>query len=98
MTALVWLIGLITNILNPIGMVLAIFALSLGDWDIYLVPLIFGVDGLIYGFWAWNYEVAPRMFWIKSRTELFDSRVGCAIGYFISFFNSAMVVMVLIMA
>lgn len=95
MVALLWIISVLTNILNPIGLISACFMLSEGDTEIFSFPIVMGVIGIVFGFLAWGYTVAPRMFWVSSRLGLFENRIGCALGYGLSFFNSTVAVMVL---
>lgn len=95
MIVLVWIISLITNILNPIGLIAACFLLAEGDMDMFLLPLIMGGVGLIYGFLTWGYGIAPRMFWVKSSLSLFDLRVGAALGYGLQFLTSTVAIMML---
>ena len=42
--------------------------------------------GFVLGFTNWALDVPPRFFWTKSRVELFDNRVGNALGYAVIFF------------
>lgn len=98
MIAIVWLISIITNILNPIGLVATGLLFGSGEVDLsfFIFPLIMGVVGLIYGFATFEFGIAPRMFWVKSRVSLFDMRVGAALGYFLSFFNSVVAIQALL--
>lgn len=95
MVAIVWLISVITNILNPIGMISACFLMAEEGFDLFIVPAIIGIIGIVYGFATFNFNVSPRMFWIKSSVALFDMRVGAALGYGLTFFNSTVAIMVL---
>ena len=47
---------------------------------------ICAVIGIILGFTGWAEDVAPRMFWVKSRLELMDSKVGYALTLGIQMF------------
>lgn len=96
MVAIVWLISTITNILNPIGLILfCIWLVPELGFSAAILPLIVGVVGLVFGFVTFSYEVAPRMFWVKGKVGIFDMRMGAAFGYFISFFNSTVALMCL---
>ena len=52
----------------------------------FIVGAILAAIGLIVGWSAWGREVPPRWFWVKSKLELFDNRVGNAFSYAIQFF------------
>lgn len=95
MTALVWIISVITNFLNPIGMIATCLLLAEGEVDMFILPLIMGGVGVIYGFATFEYGIAPRMFWVKSKVSLFDMRVGAALGYGLQFLNSTVAIIVL---
>lgn len=95
MVALVWIISVLTNILNPIGLFAFFMYLSEGDTDLFILPLIMGGIGLVYGFATFGFNVAPRMFWVKSKVGIFDMRVGAAFGYGLAFFNSVLAIMLL---
>ena len=47
---------------------------------------ICAIIGIIIGFTGWVEEVPPRMFWVSSRVELFDSKIGYALTLGIQFF------------
>lgn len=96
-TAIAWLVSLIVNIVNPIGMLACCFMVADGLFEALIVPACIAPLGFIFGIFCWKENVAPRMFWVKSRTELFDSRVKSAFGYMFSFFNCACAVVALLM-
>lgn len=95
MTALVWLVSFITNLLNPIGLIIAclLFCSGVVDLSFFIFPLIMGIVGFIFGFATFSYDAAPRLFWIKSRVGIFDLTIGRAFGYLISFFSSTVAIM-----
>lgn len=96
MIVLVWIITTITNLLTPIGLISTCFLAAEGDGDMFILPAILAAVGLVYGIFSWNYEVAPRMFWVKSKLELFENRVGCAIGSALTFFCSTVAIEVIV--
>lgn len=90
---LMLIITKITNILNPIGMIIALLA---GDLD-FVIPLVCGIIGCVYGFLTWGYTVPPRvLFWTESPLGLTNMRLGSTIGSGITFFNSAVAIMALL--
>lgn len=95
-TVLVWLISVICSIVNPFGILILIAFLCEEKYDLLLVPAIAGGVGFLFGFIFWDEMVAPRMFWVKSRTEVFDNRVNIASKYMFSFFNCACAVVWLV--
>lgn len=89
MAVFCWIISKLTNLLCPIGIIIALcLFLDAGEFSMWIAPICAAVLGLIFGFVSWQYDVAPRMFWVKSRFELFDSRVGAALGSAVTFFFS----------
>lgn len=96
MIALVWIISKITNLLNPIGLIATCLLVADGEIDMFIVPLIMGIVGMIYGFLSFEYDIAPRMFWVKSRLGIADMRVGATLGYGMSFFNSTVAIIALV--
>lgn len=89
----------IWKIIGPLAMVIGIvyFAgvLLNSDWtdevpmDMPTTCILGGicaVIGIIIGFTGWAEDVAPRMFWVKSRVDLFDSKIGYALTLGIQFF------------
>lgn len=51
-----------------------------------ILGAICGVIGIILGFTGWAEDVAPRMFWIKSKTELLDNKIGYALSMGVQMF------------
>jgi len=92
-TAITWIVTKICNLLNPLGLLafllMALMCIEGGFWLPLIVPAIFGIIGLIFGIFCWDETLAPRMFWVKSRTDIFEKKVGAAIGYMLGCFNSA---------
>ena len=89
MIVLIWFINLllpIINILGLMGMFYVIGELEFdnGEW-FWWVSLASFVPGFLFGLLAWNYDVPPRWFWVKSKLGLFENLVGSAFGYGISF-------------
>lgn len=41
---------------------------------------ILAIFGIILGFTGWAEDVAPRMFWVKSKVELLDNKFGYALS------------------
>ena len=92
---LMWAISIVTNILNPIGMISFCFLLGEGDLD-FTFPLISGGIGFVYGLLTWGFTVPPRLLlWTGSLFGLFEMRLGSAIGSGITFFNSTIAIIVL---
>ncbi len=92
---LMWAISIVTNILNPIGMISFCFLLGEGGLD-FTLPLIIGGIGFVYGLLTWGFTVPPRLlFWTGSLFGLFEMRLGSAIGNGITFFNSTIAIIVL---
>lgn len=85
-------ISIVTNILNPIGMISFCFLLGEGGLD-FTLPLIIGGIGFVYGLLTWGFTVPPRLlFWTGSLFGLFEMRLGSAIGSGITFFNSTIAI------
>jgi len=97
MIVIVWIITKLTNLLAPIGLIATCFLAAEGEGELFIVPAILAAVGLVYGMFSWRYEVAPRMFWVKSKLELFDNRVGCAIGSALTFFCSTVAIETIIL-
>ena len=90
------IITIVTNILNPIGMIAALFLFGEGELN-FVLPLIFGIIGCVYGFLTWGYTVPPRvLFWTESPLGLTNMRLGSTISSGITFFNSTVAVMLFI--
>ena len=93
---LMLIITKITNILNPIGMIIALLLFGAGDLD-FVIPLVCGIIGCVYGFLTWGYTVPPRvLFWTESPLGLTNMRLGSTITSGITFFNSAVAIMALL--
>ena len=83
-TAFLWVFQKISPILTVLG-ALVLFGGGF-EWYEFIVGVILAVLGLIVGWSTWGQEVPPRWFWVKSKLELFDNRVGNAISYALQFF------------
>ena len=90
MTALLWLIQKIAPITNIVGLLVLLSELAYGDIGIgthvYFLAGGLALAGFILGFTNWALDVPPKFFWTKSRVQLFDNRVGNALGYAVIFF------------
>ena len=90
MTALLWLIQKIASITNLVGLLVLLSEIGFGDIGIgthvYVLAGGLALAGFILGFTNWALDVPPKLFWTKSRVQLFDNRVGNALGYAIIFF------------
>ena len=53
---------------------------------VYLLAGGLALAGFILGFTNWALDVPPKFFRTQSRVELFDNRVGNALGYAVIFF------------
>ena len=83
-TAFLWVFQKISPILTVLG-ALVLFGGGF-EWYEFIVGVILAVLGLIVGWSTWGREVPPRWFWVKSKLELFDNRVGNAFSYALQFF------------
>ena len=83
-TALLWVFQKISPILTIFG-ALVLFGGGFEGYE-FIVGGVLAVLGLIVGWSAWGQEVPPRWFWVKSKLELFDNRIGSAFGYAVQFF------------
>ena len=90
MTALLWLIQKIASITNLVGLLVLLSEIGFGDIGIgthvYVLAGGLALAGFILGFTNWALDVPPKLFWTKSRVQLFDNRVGNALGHAIIFF------------
>lgn len=96
-TAIVWFVTLIVNIANPFGMLAFLLMFTESHYDALLIPACIAPLGFVFGIFCWSENIAPRMFWVKSRTDLFGSRVKSAFGYMLGFFNLACLITGLVM-
>jgi hypothetical protein len=83
-TAFLWVFQKISPILTVIG-ALVLFGDGYKGYE-FIVGAVLAVFGLIVGWSTWGQEVPPRWFWVKSKLELFDNRVGNAFSYALQFF------------
>ena len=83
-TALLWIFQKISPILTVLG-ALVLFGGGAEGYE-FIVGAVLAVLGLIVGWSAWGQEVPPRWFWVKSKLELFDSRIWNAFSYAFQFF------------
>ena len=90
MTALLWFLQKIAHITNLVGLLVLLSEIAYGDIGIgthvYALAGGFALAGFILGFTNWALDVPPKFFWTKSRVQLFDKRVGNALGYAVIFF------------
>ena len=90
MTALLWLLQKIAPITNLVGLLVLLSEIGFGDIGIgthvYVVAGGLALAGFVLGFTNWALDVPPKFFWTKSRVQLFDNRVGNALGYAVIFF------------
>ncbi|MBO7492578.1 MAG: hypothetical protein J6T87_00360 [Bacteroidales bacterium] len=75
---------------NPIRLILLLSELSFNDigigMHVYVLAGGLALAGFILGFTNWALDVPPKFFWTQSRVQLFDNRVGNALGYAVIFF------------
>ena len=83
-TAFLWVFQKISPILTILG-ALVLFGGGFKGYE-FIVGAVLAVFGLIVGWSTWGQEVPPRWFWVKSKLELFDNRVGNAFSYALQFF------------
>ena len=90
MIALLWLLQKIAPITNLVGLLMLVSELVHGDIGIgthvYVIAGVIALAGFVLGFTNWALDVPPKFFWTKSRVQLFDNRVGNALGYAVIFF------------
>ena len=90
MTALLWFIQKIAPITNLVGLLVLLSEIAYGDIGIgthvYVLAGGFALAGFVLGFTNWALDVPPKFFWTQSRVQLFDNRVGNALGYAVIFF------------
>ncbi|MBR3572242.1 MAG: hypothetical protein IKN99_03225 [Bacteroidales bacterium] len=60
-------------------------AIAIGTY-VYVLAGGLALAGFILGFTNWALDVPPKFFWTKSRVQLFDNRVGNALGYAVILF------------
>ena len=53
---------------------------------VYVLAGALALAGFVLGFTNWALDVPPKFFWTKSRVQLFDNRMGNALGYAVIFF------------
>ncbi len=90
MTVLLWLIQKIAPITNLVGLLVLLSEIGYSDIGIgahvYVLAGGLALAGFVLGFTNWALDVPPKLFWTKSRVQLFDNRVGNAFGYAVIFF------------
>lgn len=98
MAFLALVVGFLTNIMSPLGMLMLLGYLMEGMLDSYqfVIAGIAAAIGLVFGFVSWDETVEPRLFWVRSDVELLDSRIGASLTYAIKFFFSAFLIIGLI--
>ena len=83
MTVLLWLIQKIAPVTNLGGLLVLLSEIGYGDIGIrthvYVVSGRLALAGFVLGFTKWALDVPPKLFWTKSRVQLFDNRVGNAL-------------------
>lgn len=95
MRVFLWIWKLIGPLVLVVGIIYFVFVLFNLDF-VDEVPLdtaptciiggICAFVGLILGFTGWAEDVAPRMFWVKSRVDLLDNRIGYSLTMAIQMF------------
>lgn len=86
MKFLIWIINKILPITSFVGILcLILFELAF-PISIYIACAVSFILGVFFGVAAWNYDVPPRWFWVKSKMELFDNKIGYSLGYGARFF------------
>ena len=79
MMVFLWLFRLVSPIISVLGM-LVLCSGEFGDYDLIIGGAL-AVVGFIIGLTTWAETVPPRWFWVKSRLDLFESRIYNAFGY-----------------
>lgn len=81
--------------IGPLFIIVGIFclpaAVDMGSFP-FIVGGVFAIGGIVLGFTGWAEDVAPRMFWIKSRVELLDNQIGYALTLGFQFFCLGMAI------
>ena len=81
---LLWLYRLVTPVISIFG-ILVLCSGEFGDDDLWIGSIL-AIIGFFFGLITWSFDAAPRLFWIKSPFELFQSRVWAAIESALVFF------------
>ena len=84
MMVFLWLFRLVSPIISVLGM-LVLCSGEFGEYDL-IIGAALAVVGFIIGLTTWAATVPPRWFWVKSRLDLFESRIYNAFGYALQFF------------
>ena len=76
-----FIINLLAPIVNSIGLCGLIFSIIEDDNHILTLSAILCAVGLIYGIFAYSFDVPPRWFWSESKNEIFEFAVTAVLGY-----------------
>lgn len=86
MKAVIWIVDKILPITSVVGLLsLLLFNFEI-PFIVFIVAIVCFVFGIFFGVAAWKYDVPPRWFWVKSKMDLFDNKIGYTIGYGTRFF------------
>lgn len=92
MVVFLWIWKILGPIISFLG---AIYFLSYVDASVVhpiglsttcIIGGVCAVIGIILGFTGWAEDVPPRLFWVRSRMELLDSKIGYALTFGVQFF------------
>ena len=109
MVVFLWIWKFIGPLVMLLGALYFGFVLFNPNWE-DIVPMeltpaciwggVCALGGIILGCTGWAEEVAPRMFWVRSRVELFDSKFGYALtmGIQMFFLPSAIVFAIMLIS
>ena len=85
MVVLCFIINSLAPIVNILGLVGFFIAQQTGFNSILIFTIISAVIGIVFGFYAHSYDIAPRWFWSKSANSIFEFRVTAVLGYCLNF-------------
>ena len=90
MVVLLWILDKLRPIIVLIGLIFLITGIFTGEYDasvwFWIIAGLSAIIGGIFGVKAWNEDIPPRWFWVKSPLELFDNKVGACFQWAFTFF------------
>ena len=81
MLVLLYILNLLAPIVNFVGLLGLCGCIVYEDLHILVISGIMAVVGLVLGLSAYKYDIAPRMFWVKSINQIFSFSVTAVLGY-----------------
>lgn len=80
-----FILNLTGRIVVPVGLIAFFANIGMGNFEILIPMGVLAVIGIIYGVFAYKYDIPPRWLWSKSANSIFEFSVGTVIGYGILF-------------